>query len=224
MDKIRFLIIIAFGLILSFCESKRQVVNVDEKINEFIRDIDSIQLRALDNWYFTYRGPNGFWQNDSVNETRYNVRFSQEDGETILTVFGPQRFIQDFRIDLLYDTSIFNIRLVKVAGKVSIYKNWDQLIKKVEYSSLTNKDPFKFMSDLNELKDKYGFGHITHARKVGTFTEFYFSSSDLLTFIPDTADIRPQFKALWKKDWAKGKWINNHWNLRKLEKPKDFGG
>src|SRR5690349_18654523 len=113
MDKVRFLIIMTFGLIFSFCESKRQVVSVDEKINVFIRDIDSTQLRSLDNWYFIYRGPNGFWQNDSIDETRYNVQFSQKDDETSLTVHGPQRFIQDFQIDLQYDTSIFNIKLVK---------------------------------------------------------------------------------------------------------------
>lgn len=224
MDKVRFIAIATFGLIFTFCEDKRRVVSVDDKVNEFIRTIDSSRLKTLEHWHFIYRGPNGFWQNDSIDEARYNVQFYQEENEAGLTVHGPQRFIQDFQIDIPYDTSTFNLKLIKVADKVAVYKNWDQLIKTIDYSKLTKKDPFKLMADLSELKDEYGFVRISHLRKVRTFIEFYFSTSDLLTFIPDTADIKGQFKASWTKDWAKGKWINGQWNLRKLEHPIDVGG
>ena len=206
------------------CENRRRVVNVDDSVNEFIQTIDSNRLKALEHWYFVYRGPNGFWQNDSIDEERYNVMYSSGDKKETITVHEPQRFIKDFDIDLQYDTSIFNLKLIKVYDKVSVYTNWDRLIKTVEYSTLTEKDPFKYMSELSDLKDKYGFVKISHPRKAGTFIEFYFSTSDLLTFIPDTADINPQFKPRWTKDWAKGRWINDHWNLRKLEKPIEVGG
>jgi hypothetical protein len=67
---------IAFGLIFLSCEEKRKVINVQGNINEFIQTIDSNQLKALEHWYFVYRGPNGFWQNDSIDEERYNVIYS----------------------------------------------------------------------------------------------------------------------------------------------------
>lgn len=224
MDRLRFLTMIAFGLIFLSCKERRKVINVEDNINEFIQTIDSNQLKALEHWFFVYRGPNGFWQNDSIDNERYNVIYSRGDrGETIL-VHGPQRFIKDFAIKLQYDTSIFNLKLVKVEDKVTVYTNWDRFVKTMGYSELTNKDPFKYMSELSDLKDKYGLVQISHPRKAGTFIQFYFSTSDLLTFIPDTADINPEFKLRWTKDWSKGKWIDAHWNLRKLEKPIEVGG
>jgi hypothetical protein len=146
------------------------------------------------------------------------------DREETIIVHGPQRFITDFDVELQYDTSIFNLKLVRVKDQVTVYTNWDRFVKTVRYSDLTNKDPFKYMSELSELKDKYGLVQISHPRKAGTFIQFYFTTSDLLTFIPDTADLNQEFKLRWTKNWAKGQWINPHWNLRKLEKPIEVGG
>lgn len=217
--------ILVFGL-FTFCRSEREIdtVNIDERAKEFIGEIDSLILKDLQHLYFIYRGPNGFWQNGSVQELRYNVRFSQFEDRLELFINGPERFIKDFSIKLEPDTSIFNLKLVKTDNKVQIFKNWDVLVKSVHPDSLSKKDPFEYFSSLNELKDKYDLVKISHASHLGEFVEFYFTTEDVLTFMPDTSRIDSRFKSIWIKKWDEGKWITQNWNLRKLKKPIEVGG
>jgi hypothetical protein len=219
------LIILTIGLFILSCgERKPEAVNIDEKAKELIDEIDSVDLRTLQHLHFVYRGPNGFWQNDSIEESRYNLQFSRRDNTLELIIHGPERFINDFSIKLEYDTSIFNLKLVKADNEVQIYKNWDKLIKVVRSDSLSKKDPFEFISNLNDLKNKYELINITHHSHLGQFVEFYFTTTDVLTYLPDSTDIHPQFKSIWTKEWDKGQWINRNWNLRKLAKPIEVGG
>ncbi|WP_040481381.1 hypothetical protein [Mariniradius saccharolyticus] len=225
MKFFQILSILAFGL-LTFCHSEREIdtVNIDERAKEFIGEIDSLILKDLQHLYFIYRGPNGFLQNDSVQELRYNVRFSQFEDRLELFINRPERFIKDFSIKLEPDTSIFNLKLVKTDNKVQIFKNWDVLVKSVHPDSLSKKDPFEYFSSLNELKDKYDLVKISHASHLGEFVEFYFTTEDVLTFMRDTSRIDSRFKSIWIKKWDEGKWITQNWNLRKLKKPIEVGG
>jgi hypothetical protein len=216
--------ILTIGLFIFSCgERKTETVNIEEKAKELINEIDSAELRTLQHLHFVYRGPNGFWQNDSIEDSVYNLQFSRDDNTLQLIIHGPKRFINEFSMNLEYDTSIFNLKLMKAANEVQIYKNWDKLIKVVHSDSLSKKDPFEFISNLNDLKNKYELVNITHHSHLGQFIEFYFTTADVLTYVPDF-NIDPQFKSIWMKKWDKGQWINKNWNLRKLEKPIEVGG
>ena len=82
----------------------------------------------------------------------------------------------------------------------------------------------KIISSLNDLKTKYQLVKITHYGNLGQFIEFYFTTEDVLTYLPDSIEINPQFKSIWTKRWDNGQWINKNWNLRKLEEPIEVGG
>lgn len=225
MTRTQQLILLTIVLIFYSCENRETgTVNIDKRVRDFINEIDSTKLKTLHHLYFVYRGPNGFWQNDSVESSRYNLQFSRDDNRLQLTIHGPERFINDFSVDLKYDASIFNLKLVKAEDKVQIYKNWDKLIKVVHSDSLWKKDPFQFISDLSDLKDKYRLIRISHYKNLGQFIEFYFTTSDVLTYLPDSSHINPQFQSIWNKKWSKGQWINRNWNLRKIEIPIEVGG
>jgi len=211
------LIILIIGLFIVSC------VSIDEKAKELINEIDSVDLRTLQHLHFVHRGQNGYWQNDSIKRSRYSLHFSQGDNTLELVIHGPKRFINDFSINLEYDTSIKNLRLVKADNEVQIYKNWDELVKVVRLDSLSKKDPFEFVSDLNDLKNKYELVNITHPGHLGQFVEFYFTTTDVLTYVPDSSNINPQFKSIWTKEWDKGQWIDKNWNLRKLDSPIQIG-
>lgn len=219
------LIVLIVGLFIFSCgERKAETVNIDEKAKELISEIDSVDLRTLQHLHFVYRGPNGFWQNDSIEASRYNLQFYHEDNALNLTIHGPERFVNDFSLNLEYDTSIFNLKLVKVDNEVQIYKNWDKLIKVVHSDSLSKRDPFAFISNLNDLQNKYELVSITHYSHLGEFIEFYFTTADVLTYVPDSSNLNPQFKSTWTKKWDKGQWVSKNWNLRRLEKPIEVGG
>jgi len=219
------LLILTIGLFIFSCvERKTKTVNIDEKAKELINEIGSSDLRTLQHLHFVYRGPNGFWQNDSIEQSRYTLQFSHEHNTLKLIIHGPERFINDFSINLDYDTSIVNLNLVKADNEVQIYKNWDKLIKVVHSDSLAKKDPFEFISNLNDLKNKYEIVNITHHSHLGQFVEFYFTTADVLTYVPDSSSVNPQFKTIWIRKWDKGRWINKNWNLRKLEKPIEVSG
>ncbi len=222
-----YLVLLTIGLLVSSCgERQTKTVNIEQRAKEFISEIDADELKTLKYLHFIYRGPNGFWQNDSIVSSFYSLRFSHGNGTSELDVSGGSstRFINDFNINLKNDTSISHLRLVKTDNKVRIYKNWGELIEVIDLDSLSKKDPFKRISNLNDLKNKYELVHITHYSHLGQFIEFYFTTSDVLTYLPDSSDIDPQFKSIWTARWDKGQWINKNWNLRKLEKEKELGG
>jgi len=212
------LIILTIGLFIFSCGER-----IDEKAKELIDEIDSADLRTLQHLHFMDRGPNGYWQNDSIQRSRYALQLSREDNTLELVILGPKRFINDFSINLEYDTSISNLKLVKADNEVQIYKNWDELIKVVHSDSLSKKDPFEFISNLNDLKNRYELVDINHHSHLGQFVEFYFTTVDLLTYVPDSSKIAPRFKSIWTKKWDKGQWIDKNWNLRKLDKPIQIG-
>jgi len=226
MIRIRQLTILTIGLLFYSCEGqKADTIDINQRANEFITEIDSEKLETLQHLHFIYRGQNGFWQNDSIDSAWYNLRISHA-GDTIhLRVDRPEQFIKDFGINLTYDTSISKLGLIKVGNKVWLRKNWDNKpFKVLSTDSLSKKDPFKIMVDLNALKNKYELISIAHYNPLGQFVEFYFTTTDVLTYIPDSSKINSQFKSHWTKKWDKGQWISKNWNLRKLEKPMDAGG
>jgi hypothetical protein len=221
------LLILTIGLIICSCTGRQiETTNIEERTKEFIKEISLEELKTLKHLHFIYRGPRGFWQNDSIISSFYSFRFSHDKDTSELTVIGgsSQRFIEDFAINIERDTSISNFKLIKTDNKVYIYKNRNELIKVVDSDSLSKKDPFKLISDLNDLKNRYQLLNITHNAKLGQFIEFYFTTQDVLTYFPDSSDINPQFKDTGTKKWDKGQWINRNWNLRKLEKPIEVGG
>jgi hypothetical protein len=225
MKKLHFFLLIIIGCSHFFCEEKRiETSNIREKASAFINEIDSAQKKSLHHWYYIYRGANGFWQNDSIEDNIYTIRFAQKGETKTLNTYHPERFITDFFINVHYDTSMHNLTLIKTNNRVQFYKNGDKLIKVVYSDSMKKRDPFAFFSALDKLKNKYELIEITHHRNMGQFIEFYFSTSDVLTYIPDSSRINPEFKHIKIRDWNKGEWINQSWNLRKLEEPIEVGG
>jgi hypothetical protein len=221
------LLILTIGLIICSCKGRQvETTNIEERTKEFINEINSEELKTLKHLHFIYRGPREFWQNDSIISSFYSFRFFHDNDTSELAVIGgsSERFIEDFAINLKRDTSISNLKLIKTGNKIYIYKNRNELIKVVDSDSLSKKDPFKLISDVNDLKKKYQLIKITHFTNLGEFIEFYFTTKDVLTYLPDSSNINPQFKDIWTKEWDKGQWINKNWNLRKLEKPIEVGG
>ena len=207
------LIILTIGLLIWSCgERPTETINIEERAKELISEIDNEELKTLKHLHFIYRGESGFWQNDSIISSFYSLRFTRENNTQELVVIGGSstRFIDDYGINLERDTSISNLKLVKTDNKVQIYKNRDELIKVVHTDSLSKKDPFKLISDLNDLKNKYGLIKITH-NNLGQFIAFYLTAEDVLTYLPDSSN--------WTKMGSNGRWINKNWNLKKLEEP-----
>ena len=85
------------------------------------------------------------------------------------------------------------------------------------------RNPFIKIDSLSKLKDELKVYSIEHLERLGDFIQFYITYEDVLTYIPDYSKLNPSYNKVWIKEFSKGKKINENWNLRKLDKPKDNG-
>lgn len=90
------LIVLTIGLFIVSCGER-----IDDKAKELIDEIDSADLRTLHHLHFMDRGSNGYWQNDSIQRSRYALQLSREDNTLELVILEPKRFINDFSINLV---------------------------------------------------------------------------------------------------------------------------
>ena len=76
---------------------------------------------------------------------------------------------------------------------------------------------FDELGALDKLRDSLGFYKVAYIKRLGNFIEFSLSSKYILTYLPDDLNLDPGFKNVWLSEFAKGKMIRKHWNLRKLK-------
>jgi|GEM_PF-1495109 len=230
LDKI--LITVILILISISCSMTNRISDEEiEKRALIIADsFDSTNIDRFKTWDYVARGIAGFWLRNSGDSSLYSCVYFDFGDSTILSVTNQEDFLKDFEINLPYDTAYWRIsfnkqpdNLIRIIGVNNHGR--DIIIKdKLSPDSIFNSiDPFETFSELTDLKDSLKIIGIKNYVRLGGFIQFYLSAYHVLTYIPDIDSLNPKYKQIWIKEFDKGRMINKHWNLRKLEKPIDNG-
>jgi hypothetical protein len=160
----------------------------------------------------------------------YRCFFRKEKDTTTLTIFGSPGFFIDFPSTLQLDTTKyweFNIEMYSgnIFRVVSVDHNGQdhKVDTFISADKVFQRNPFRHISSLSALKDRLGVYGISYRSDIGNFITFWLSAQHKLTYLHDPLVLDPKFQQPWLEDFAKGKIIKKHWNLRKLEEPQDGG-
>ena len=177
-----------------------------------------------------YRGQAGIWFKNSGDSSLYSCIYHDFGDSSELSIMRQEKFLKDFGINFPYDTAYWRINIVKQSNgfiKIIGVNNHGQdvlLIENAQHDSIFKQlDPFLKFQQLTNLRDSLKFMGVHYYERLGGFIQFYLSPYHILTYIPSYDSLNPQFKQIWIKEFERGKTIQKHWNLRKLDKPIDNG-
>jgi hypothetical protein len=204
---------------------------IEIKAQRVVKYFDSHSINVFHKWTYTTRGQGGYWFRFEKDSVLYSCGYYNDSDTTKLAVFYHfNTFTNDFPISIALDTTgYFRFIFSKFHNKIHITATDSNgrdhiLLKNINLTNLfKDENPFSTLGNLTSLKDSLGIIHISRNRNVGNYTQFYLSSQHVLTYFPDSLHLNPKFKAIWMKEFATGKVLNKHWNLRKLSKPLDNG-
>lgn len=232
MVKYAVLWLMLFAIIFSGCiNNEYSDHNIEIKAQHIVKYFDSHSINVFNKWSYTNRGRGGIWFRYEKDSLLYRCYYYQDSDTTKLGVFNQfNAFTKDYPISITLDTSgYFRFQFSNEHNKIQITATDSNgrdhiLLKNINLTDLFKaKNPFNILGNLSSLKDSLGIIHISRNRNIGNFTQFYLSSQHVLTYFPDSLHLNPKFKAIWMKEFATGKVLNKHWNLRKLSKPLDNG-
>lgn len=204
--------------------------NVERKAIRITELLDSNTIQTFHIWNYGIRGNNEVWVKIMGDSTEYSCFYRKEKDTASLTIFKSSGFLIDFPSNLYFDTikyhrfdidmyggNIFRITSVDHFGQ-------DHITDTMIFSDRAfKKNPFIHFSALSALKDSLGVYGISYRSDIGNFVTFWLSAQHKLTYLPDDLNLNPKFQEPWLADFTKGKMIKKHWNLRKLEEPRDGG-
>jgi hypothetical protein len=205
--------------------------NIEIKAQHIVKYFDSHSIKVFNKWNYTTRGQGGIWFRYEKDSLLYSCSYYKDSDTTKLKVFHQfNTFTNDFPISKALDTTgYFRFQFSKFHNKIHITATDSNgqdhiLLKNINLTDLFKaKNPFDLLGNLTSLKDSLDIIHITQNRNIGNFVQFYLSSQHVLTYFPNSLYLNPKFKAIWMIEFATGKVLNKHWNLRKLSKPLDNG-
>lgn len=204
--------------------------NVDFKASTFIKQADNSTIQTFKTWGLGRRGEAEIWSKQNEDSSIYRILYLDTNDTTTISISELTAFRKDFEILIDLDTIRFwrflfqgindEVRIVAIdtLGRDSIFAETYDLI-----SVFPNKNPFQHFKELTELKDSLGIIGSSYIPRIGEFIQFYLSPEYVLTYLPDTSQFDNKYKAIWMKEFSKGKTIDKIWNLRKLDQPKDNG-
>jgi len=226
--------IIGFVIIAGFlsCDTYKSISdqNVDFIASTFIKQADSSTIQTFKTWGYGRRGEAEIWSKQHGDSSVYGLLYLNSKDTTIISISQLTAFRKDFKISIDLDTIRFwrflfkginnEVRIVAIdtLGRDSIFSETYDLI-----SLFPIKNLFQHFKELTELKDSLGIIGSSYIPRIGEFVQFYLSPEYVLTYLPDTSKFDNRYKAIWMKEFSKGKTIDKIWNLRKLDQPKDNG-
>jgi hypothetical protein len=225
--------IIGFVIIAGFLSCDYKSVsdqNVDFIASTFIKQADSSIIQTFKTWGYGRRGEAEIWSKQIGDSSIYGILYFDSKDTTVISLSKLTEFRKDFKISIDLDTIRFwrflfkginnKVRIVAIdtLGRDSIFAETYDLI-----SVFPNNNPFQHFKELTELKDSLGIIGSSYIPRIGEFIQFYLSPEYVLTYLPDTSLFDNRYKAIWMKEFSKGKTIDKIWNLRKLDQPKDNG-
>ena len=227
--KIYFLILIL--IVISACNnsklSKEEIETNAKRITELL---DENNIDVFRKWNFHYRGGE-IWTKKIKDSIVYSCFYKKEKDTTTLISFNSFLKSKEFPCLIEIDTSKYHrIEFEKTENEnIRIFANDNNgtdvlLMDNLKLNEVFGKrNPFIKIDSLSKLKDELKVYSIEHLERLGDFIQFYITYEDVLTYIPDYSKLNPSYNKVWIKEFSKGKKINENWNLRKLDKPKDNG-
>jgi len=208
--------------------SDRNIQAQAEKITSLL---DSNSIQIFHKWNYGVRGNYEIWSRLSGDSSKYTCFYYTKKDTSYLRIFQPYNFTKDFSCGLLFDTSkfwqfnfdmyqdkIFRLTFVDNQGQDHIT---DTVIPVKKF--FTNANPFDTLKNLSKLKDDLAVYGIIYRKYIGEFVEFWLSSQDKLTYLPDNLNLDPKFQKFWLDDFSQGTTIKKNWNLHKYKEQKDGG-
>lgn len=200
---------------------------IEAKAVTISAQLDSNDLATFRKWGLDLRG--GWWRQEG-DSLLYVCLYYSNDTPTIV-VAEPEAFKADFAYDFIIDTSFYQrISFSKINDSTIRISASDNHGKEHLLSAgislhriFTSRDPFLHFKALAALTARLGIYGVSYRPDIGNFIEFYLSSQHVLTYMPEHLYLNPNSQKIWQSEFAKGKNIAKHWNLRKLDKPLDNG-
>lgn len=208
--------------------SDRNIQHQAEKITNLL---DSNSIQIFHKWNYGIRGDYEIWTNLSDDSSEYTCFFQTKKDTFYLRFYHPYNFTKDFPCNLSFDTAkfwqfnfdmyqnqIFRITFVDNHGQDQIT---DTLIP--VQNIFTGNNPFDTLKNLSNLKKKLGVYGISYRKDIGEFIEFWLSSQDKLTYLPDNLNLNPKFQKYWLDDFNQSKTIKKNWILHKYKEQRVGG-
>jgi hypothetical protein len=210
-------------------DSKFSDKNIKRQAEKITNLLDSSSMQIFHRWNYGVRGDYEIWTKLSSDNSKYTCFYQTKKDTSYLRIYQPYNFKQDFPCSFSFDTSkfwqfnfdlyqdkIFRITLVDNHGQDHIT---DTLIPVQKF--FTDNNPFDTLKSLSKLKDKLGVYGIVYRKDIGAFVEFWLSSQDKLTYLPDNLNLDPKFQKYWLDDFNQGRTIKKNWNLHKYKGQRD---
>ena len=231
MRHINFIVIsILFLLLLNSCSINNSTYEeeIDKNAKRIAESFDSTNIGIFKIWNYIPRGPIGIWYKNPGDSSSYRCIYLDKVDSIELRVFEYKNFIKDFDIKLSYDTSVWQISLLKykndlfkVTGVDSNGRNVVLADRVIQDSIFGDENPMLLFKELTKIVDTFNIYGIHYNENLGGIIQFYLSAQHILTYIPDTSWIDPMNNQVWINEFANGREIKKHWNLIKLKKPID---
>jgi hypothetical protein len=227
MKNILFNIYLIASVFLSSCtENIVSDKEVEQKAFAVIKSIDQNIIDTFRHWGYSTRGKAEIWS--KLDTPLYNC-FYLVNGTQEIHVWQIENFKIDFPFTLNVDTNFISRLIFK---KLTDNKIKVDAIGKLGRDTVINEaidisklfqvnNPFDYFSRLSELKNSLGIIETFYSSELGNFIEFHLTNEYVLTYLPDTLQVDPQFKNVWISEFSTGKNLSKNWNLRKLKKPSD---
>jgi hypothetical protein len=202
---------------------------IEQKAIRIANRLDNSSIHIFHEWNYVSRGKTEIWYKEAQDTMWYNCVYVPFPDTMKLYINGnTQKFLIDYpldfpieslkysRIDILKSTDNYIQIIASYNGKRIVIKS---KIREQDVFKISN--PIEEIHKLSKLKDSLEIVGIHSNKDLGNFNQYYLSSEDILTYLPDDLVLDPQFKDVWLKKFATGKIIKKNWNLRKLSHPID---
>lgn len=218
-------IIISTCFLLAFITNCTSPISAEKTIEQkalYIADnIDSNSLNLLRDFSYGSNGEDNFWLRVSGDTNVYVCNFKLLADTAKLSIWRPQKFMQDFSSTFKFDTSIYaQFTFSKVRDKIVKIEmdssKGDILVKEqllLTEQIFPGKNPFPTFEELMSIKDKFGFVGSSYSAGMGDFFIFWLSPKFKLLYIPDTLNLDVKSKKYWLDQFKKGQEIKPHWSL-----------
>jgi hypothetical protein len=224
------------GLIYFSCSnSKYSDENIKIKAINITNKLDSVIIKTFYTWSFGNRGNFEIFTKNSENADSgfysYSCFYFKNTDTIKFTINRIGNFVKDFPCNINIDTSKYyeayffkiNDSTIRISG-VSKKDNSNIILSEsVLKTVFKSTDPFEHFKNLSNLKDSLKILGAFHRPDIGNFIQFYLSSQHILTYLPDSLNLSPQFNNFWLKEFKAGESIKKNWNLRKLDAPINNG-
>lgn len=213
------------------CGTNRSEGDIAKQATRIVEVMNAGELQTFQDWGYGQRGQYHIWSRQDSTGDVYSCFYMSVADTEWLSVSNQDRFGQEFDLGLTADTSRYSRLEFKLVGDVVMETiAWDKsgrndtLARATPICQIfTEANPFAKFRALTGLAERLGLQGTSYRPDIGDFIQFYLSSVDVLTYLPEDRYMDPRFKAVWDAEFDTGKMIAKDWNLRRLAEPRDNG-